>query len=302
MVAGRVPFEGETMTDVLAGILRSEAPPLNESVPAAPTALQSIVTRSLRKVREERYQTAKEFLSDLKNVKQRLDFEAELAISVSPEDRDEKSPRAQLEQQIHFCTTIDGVRIAYATVGQGPPLLKAANWLNHLEFDWHSPIWRGLLEEFARDHLLVRYDERGNGLSDWNVESFSFEALVRDLEAVVDAVGLDRFPILGISQGGPVAIAYAVRHPEKVSHLVLYGTYARGWARRGSSPEVIEQRQAQQTLIKLGWGLDNPAFRQLWTRSTCLMRRRNNGNGSMTCSVSRPHRKMRRDSSTSWAR
>ncbi|MEK6325765.1 MAG: alpha/beta fold hydrolase, partial [Acidobacteriota bacterium] len=169
-----------------------------------------------------------------------------------------------MEQHIHFCTTSDGVRIAYATVGAGPPLVKAANWLNHLEFDWQSPIWRHLLEEFARDHLLVRYDERGNGLSDWDVENLSFEEFVRDLESVVDAVGLSRFPLLGISQGGAVAIAYAVRHPERVSHLILYGAYARGWARRGSSEE-IDRREALLTLTKLGWGQDNPAYRQLWT-------------------------------------
>ena len=170
----------------------------------------------------------------------------------------------QMEQQIHFCTTADGVRIAYATVGEGPPLLKAANWLSHLEFDWRSPIWRHLLAEFARDHTFIRYDERGNGLSDWNVADLSFEAWVEDLESVVAAAGLDRFPLLGISQGGAVAIAYAVRHPEKVSRLILYGAYARGWARR-DSPEEIEQRQAQLTLVRLGWGKDNPAFRQLWT-------------------------------------
>jgi serine/threonine protein kinase/TolB-like protein/Flp pilus assembly protein TadD len=175
------------------------------------------------------------------------------------------SASISLEQEIRFCTTADGVRIAYATVGEGPPLVKAANWLNHLEFDWKSPIWRHLFEEFARDRLLVRYDERGNGLSDWNVEDLSLEALVQDLASVVDAVGLDRFPILGISQGGPVAIAYAVRHPEKVSHLILYGSYARGWARRGAPPEELERRQAYLTLTKLGWGQDNPAFRQLWT-------------------------------------
>jgi len=169
-----------------------------------------------------------------------------------------------MEQHIHFCTTSDGVSIAYATVGEGPPLVKAANWLNHLEFDWQSPIWRHLLEEFARDHLLVRYDERGNGLSDWDVENLSFDEFVRDLESVVDAVGLDRFPLLGISQGGAVAIAYAVRHPERVSHLILYGAYARGWARRGSSEE-IDRREALLTLTKLGWGQDNPAYRQLWT-------------------------------------
>jgi serine/threonine protein kinase/pimeloyl-ACP methyl ester carboxylesterase len=169
-----------------------------------------------------------------------------------------------MEQQIHFCTTDDGVRIAYASVGAGPPLVKAANWLSHLEFDWRSPVWRHLLGEFARDHTFIRYDERGNGLSDWNVADLSFEAWVKDLEAVVEAAGVERFPLLGISQGGAVAIAYAVRHPERVSHLILYGAYARGWITRDSAEE-IEQRQAQLTLVRLGWGRDNPAFRQLWT-------------------------------------
>src|SRR6266536_852940 len=169
-----------------------------------------------------------------------------------------------MEQQIHFCTTPDGVQIAYSTVGDGPPLVKAANWLNHLEFDWQSPIWRHLLEVLASDHLLVRYDERGNGLSDWQVEDLTFEAFVRDLESVVDATGLERFPLLGISQGGAVAIAYAVRHPEKVSHLILYGAYALGWAKRPAQPEA-EKRRALLTLTRLGWGQDNPAFRQMWT-------------------------------------
>jgi pimeloyl-ACP methyl ester carboxylesterase len=169
-----------------------------------------------------------------------------------------------MEQEIHFCTTGDKVRIAYATVGEGPPLVKAANWLSHLEFDWSSPIWRHLLAEFARDHTFVRYDERGNGLSDWKVADLSFEAWVEDLESVVKAAGVDHFPLLGISQGGAVAIAYAVRYPEKVSRLILYGAYAQGWAARESAEE-IEQRQAQLTLVKLGWGKDNPAFRQLWT-------------------------------------
>lgn len=169
-----------------------------------------------------------------------------------------------MEQQIKFCTTADGVRIAYATVGQGPPLVKAANWLSHLEYDWDSPIWRHLLAEASREHTFIRYDERGNGLSDWNVANLSFEAFVEDLESVVEAACVDRFPLLGISQGGAVAIAYAVRHPERVSHLILYGAYARGWAKRLSADE-IEQRQAQLTLVRLGWGKDNPAFRQLWT-------------------------------------
>ena len=265
MVTGRVPFPGQTMTDILASILMLDPPSLNQSAPEAPAELQRIVNKALRKDKEERYQTTRELLTDLKRLKQQLEFEAESERAVTPKLVGTSSPSRQMQQEIRFCTTADGVRIAYATVGEGPPLVKAANWLNHLEFDWQSPIWRHLFEEFGRDHLLVRYDERGNGLSDWNVENLSFEALVQDMEAVIDAVGLDRFPILGISQGGPVAIAYAVRHPEKVSHLILYGTYARGWARRGSPPEEIERRHAYLTLTKLGWGQDNPAFRQLWT-------------------------------------
>lgn len=169
-----------------------------------------------------------------------------------------------MEQHIRFCTASDGVRIAYATVGGGPPLVKAANWLNHLEFDWQSPIWRHLLEELARDHLLVRYDERGNGLSDWQIDDLSFDAFVRDLEAVVEAAGLKRFALLGISQGGAVSISYAVRHPERVSHLILYGSYTRGWARR-SLPDELERRRALLTLTRLGWGQDVAAYRQLFT-------------------------------------
>ena len=126
-------------------------------------------------------------------------------------------------------------------------------------------MWRHWLEELARDHLLVRYDERGCGLSDWTVEDFSFDAWVRDLETVVDALGLDRFPLLGISQGGPVAITYAIRHPERVSHLILYGTYARGLAKRGLTADEIEEHRAVLTLMKQGWGRDNPAYRQIFT-------------------------------------
>jgi class 3 adenylate cyclase/pimeloyl-ACP methyl ester carboxylesterase len=167
------------------------------------------------------------------------------------------------EQQIRFCTSSDGVGIAYAAVGEGPPLVKAANYLNHLEFDWQSPIWRHVFSELSRDHQLVRYDERGNGLSDWDVEDISFDAFVRDLEDVVDAAELARFDLLGMSQGCPVCIAYAVRYPERVSKLVLYGGYARGWARRG--PEDKEKGNAMVELIRQGWGQDNPAFRQMFT-------------------------------------
>jgi pimeloyl-ACP methyl ester carboxylesterase len=155
---------------------------------------------------------------------------------------------------------------AYAEVGTGPPLLKAANWLNHLEYDWESPIWSHLLHELAAEHRLIRYDARGNGLSDWSVDDISFEAFARDLENVVEATGIDRFALLGISQSCAVSIAYAVRHPQRVSHLLLYGGFAGGKRKRGSSEE-IEQADALPTLMRQGWGWgrENPAFRQIIT-------------------------------------
>ena len=172
----------------------------------------------------------------------------------------EGSSAAPLQQEVHFCTASDGVRIAYAVAGRGPPLVKAANWLNHLEYDWQSPIWSELLHELAASHWLVRYDERGNGLSDWDVDDISFEAFVRDLESVVDAAGLERFALLGISQGCAVSIVYAIRHPERISHLVLHGGFARGRARRD-----LEHARTLLSLVKQGWGQENPAFRQFFT-------------------------------------
>ncbi len=167
-------------------------------------------------------------------------------------------------QEIRFCSAADGAQIAYASVGGGPPLVKTANWLNHLEYDWASPVYSPWWHELSRDHLLVRYDARGNGLSDWDVADISFDAFVSDLETVVDATGLDRFPLFGVSQGCAIAIAYAVRHPERVSRLILYGGFARGRLQRGSSVQR-DQAEAIQTLIRQGWGSDNPAFRQIFT-------------------------------------
>jgi len=145
--------------------------------------------------------------------------------------------------EVKFCWTSDNVRIAYACVGAGPPLVWAAHWLSHLAFSWESPVWRHWTEEFAKDHAFVQYDERGNGLSDWDNPEFSTDAFVRDLEAVVDTLGLDRFALIGSSKGGPTAIAYAARHPERVSHLVLFGAFAQGWRARGSDAEN-QQREA----------------------------------------------------------
>ena len=145
-------------------------------------------------------------------------------------------------------------------MGEGPQLVKAANWLNHLEYDWESPIWRPMFQELAASYKLVRYDERGNGLSDWDVDDLTFYAFVRDLESVIEADGNDRFALLGVSQGAAVSIAYAVAHPERVSHLILLGGYARGRRMRGSVKSE-DEAEAFVTLMRQGWGQDNPAIR-----------------------------------------
>ena len=169
-----------------------------------------------------------------------------------------------LRQEIRFCTAPDGVQLAYSTIGQGPPLVKPGNWMTHLEHDLESPVWRHFYRALAMDHNVIRYDARGNGLSDRNVE-VSFETFVSDLETVVEATGVERFALLGISFGCPVAIAYAVRHPERVSHLVLYGGYAQGRDKRARTQAEKEENAAQLTLTRLGWGKENAAFRQLFT-------------------------------------
>lgn len=169
------------------------------------------------------------------------------------------------DQDIRFCRSSDGVQLAYATVGNGPPLVKAPNWLNHLEYDWESPVWRHLLRAFATDRTLVRFDARGNGLSDWDAPDISLDGFVRDLEAVVDAAGLDRFPLLGISQGCAVSIAYAARNPERVTRLVLLGGFSVGWRRFQVPDDEIQRRESLINLARSGWGQDNPAFRQIFT-------------------------------------
>jgi pimeloyl-ACP methyl ester carboxylesterase/AraC-like DNA-binding protein len=168
------------------------------------------------------------------------------------------------EQVVRYCNAKDGTRLAFSVVGEGPPLVKAANWLNHIEHDWKSPVWRHWLRELTRNHTLIRYDERANGLSDWDTPEISFDAFVDDLECVVDCAGVEKFDLLGISQGASVAIAYAVRHPEKVRRLLIVGGYAQGWMARGN-PEEIARREALLTLTQVGWGADHPTYRQVFT-------------------------------------
>jgi pimeloyl-ACP methyl ester carboxylesterase/DNA-binding winged helix-turn-helix (wHTH) protein len=172
--------------------------------------------------------------------------------------------RPRVEQRIGFCTAGDGTRIAYAISGAGPPLVKPANWLTHLEHDWESPVWRHWLRELSRDHTLVRHDQRGSGLSDHEVEDLSFAAWVTDLETVVDELGLERFPLFAQSQGCAVALTYAVRHPERVTGLVLYGGYVQGTLKRALTPTQQQEAEAMIRVLPLGWGRDNPAFRQFF--------------------------------------
>jgi len=173
----------------------------------------------------------------------------------------EKRPR----QRIQFLRTPDGVQLAWAEAGSGPPLLKASNWLSHLEYEWESPVWRHWIRFFTDHFRFVRYDERGCGMSDWNVGDFSFPRWVSDIEAVSGAaLPQGPFSLMGISQGVATCIAYAVKHPERVSRLVLYGGFARGWALRGDSAEKREH-EAIVELAALGWGKGNPAFRQVFT-------------------------------------
>jgi pimeloyl-ACP methyl ester carboxylesterase len=194
-------------------------------------------------------------------------------ISIDPEPNEEEPRALQLDasarpalppQQVRFCQTRDGTGLAYSVVGSGPPLVKTANWLNHLEYEWESPIWRHWLHELTERHTLLRYDERGNGLSDWKVKDLSLEAFVEDLETVVDAAEFDSFDLFGISQGCAVSIAYAVRHPDRVRRMVLYGGYSMGWALR-EDPQELAFREVMLAAIETGWGRNNPAFRQLFT-------------------------------------
>jgi len=172
--------------------------------------------------------------------------------------------RRKVEHRVSFTTSFDATRIAFAIAGDGPPLVKVGNYMGHVEYDWDSPVWAHWLKELTRSHTLIYYDERGSGLSDWNAEDVSFEAWVGDLEAVVDATGLQRFSLFAMSQAGAVAVAYAARHPDKVTRLIVHGAYARGWLKRDLTEEQIEEEKLMISLMRVGWGRENPAFRQVF--------------------------------------
>lgn len=171
-----------------------------------------------------------------------------------------------MQQDVRLVRTSDQINLAWADIGRGMPLVKAATWLTHLQYDLESPVWRHWTRFFGEHFRYIRYDERGCGMSDWRVGDLSFPRWVEDLERVVEAAAIDRpFALLGISQGAATSIAYAVRHPQRVSHLILYGGYAVGGTHTNADPDRLALYKAVQDVVGLGWGRDNPAFRQLFT-------------------------------------
>jgi serine/threonine protein kinase/esterase/lipase len=286
MAAGRRPFEGSSSAELISSILRDIPPSVTDARPDLPSDLVRVIRRCLEKDPAQRYPSTRMLACELRTVAKawgesakahghienvlRVEHASIAAVpaatprSISPPVASDRS-LPTTRQKIQFCVTRDGVRLAYSSAGSGYPLVKAANWLNHLDYEWDSPLWKHWLVEMTRHHRLIRYDERGNGLSQWDVKQMSFELWVQDLEAVVDASGVDRFALLGISQGGAVAISYALRHPERVSHLILVGAFSRGLMARGTE-EQMAARRALQTLVRLDWGRNNPDFKAMFTR------------------------------------
>jgi pimeloyl-ACP methyl ester carboxylesterase/DNA-binding CsgD family transcriptional regulator len=171
----------------------------------------------------------------------------------------------KLRQRVQFATASDGTRLGWAESGSGPVVVKAANWLSHLEYEWESAVWKHWIQFFSEHSRFVRYDERGCGLTEWNPRDLSEARWLADLETVVEAARpSEPMTLLGISQGAIACILYAVRHPERVARIILYGAYARGRFRRGVKPVEREYRAIIE-LIRIGWGRDNPAFRQVFT-------------------------------------
>jgi pimeloyl-ACP methyl ester carboxylesterase len=190
----------------------------------------------------------------------------QVGVATPVEERPTAPPAdTPVTQTIRLCTTSDGTRLAYATVGDGPVLVKAANWMTHVDIDAESPVWRHWIEGLSHGRRLVRYDERGCGLSDWDVDRFGFDDWVDDLEVVVDELGLDRFPLLGVSQGAAVAVAFAARFPHRVERLVLVGSYPQGRLARATSDDQRREAALDLEIARVGWGRDDPSFRQVFT-------------------------------------
>ncbi len=176
------------------------------------------------------------------------------------------TPEIALKQRVQFCNSADGTQIAWASVGEGYPVLKAPNYLNHIEYEWGAPFWGPFLSEFASQNRLIRFDQRGNGLSDWDVETIATDKMTEDMEAVVAASGLDKFALFGISQGAGFSVEYAAKHPDRVSCLILFGASMRGRMRRGNTEDETFYNTSR-LMMREGWGSPNPVYRNFFTSS-----------------------------------
>jgi pimeloyl-ACP methyl ester carboxylesterase len=168
-------------------------------------------------------------------------------------------------QDIRVATTADAVRIAYASSGEGPPLVRAAHWMTHLDWDWRSATLGPRIRAFSRRNKLLRYDGRSYGMSDRDAAPGTLNDCVHELETVVNCAGVEQFALFGAASGGPIAIRFAAQHPQRVACLVLQGSFARGVLRRGARGTPLDQFEALLCLIGHGWKQENPAFRQLLT-------------------------------------
>ena len=263
LLTGLRPFRGSGPGSLLAAILEGRYEPLKALRADVPAELADVIERCMAKEPTARFQSGSELAAALRRARTACGplVSGTPTIAVSNAGPDARFLAG--EQEIRFTTTADGVSLAYAVSGNGPPIIRVLGHFTHLEVEWEWPELRRFWEQLAEQHTVVRYDGRGMGLSDRYPGEFTEDTRQLDLEAVVDAIGADRAILLGISEGGWTAATYLLRHPERVSHLVLYGSYCRGaQARPGFDPEEDE---ALVTLIRKGWGRDTPAFRQVIT-------------------------------------
>ena len=265
ILSGQLPFQGVGPGGVIAAILSGRHTPLSEMRRDIPASLVAVVERCLEPAPGARFQTGNEVARALRRALAEADADPPLTMDVAAESRQPGGthPPARRDQDIRFCRTSDGVSIAYSAAGAGPVVVRVLSHFTHLEMEWEWPDLRRFWEHLAEQHTVVRYDGRGMGLSDPHTTEFTEDTRQRDLEAVLDAVGAQTVALLGISEGGWTAATYAVSHPQRVTHLILYGAYCRGaQARPGYD---AEEDRALVTLIRKGWGRDTPAFRQVFT-------------------------------------
>jgi pimeloyl-ACP methyl ester carboxylesterase len=263
LLTGRLPFTGTGPAAVLTAIVSGRHPSLSSIRAELPDELTAIVERCLHKEPAARFQTGSELARALRHA---LRSTEEVAADVESGDSHERRrihTPVHREQDIKYCATTDGVSIAYSAVGDGPFIVRVLGHFTHLEMEWEWPDLRRFWEYLGERHTVVRYDGRGTGLSDRYDGQFTEETRQLDLEAVLTATGAGKAALLGISEGGWTAVTYAIRHGERITHLILYGSYCRGAQARPGYDR--EEDQALMTLVRKAWGRDTPAFRQLFT-------------------------------------